>query len=405
MPAAPQHRSLLRSGDHGPRVRAVREQLEAAGQPAGPSADPEAFDEGLKQAVRAFQQQHGLGADGIVGPETSRALDAARWRLGDRLLRYVPGHLIVGDDVADLQARLLRLGLLRSRADGVLGPETERALRDLQAEVGLVPDGTCGPDTLRALAQLARTVSGGDATALREREVVHTAGTSLAGRVVVLDPGHGGDDTGAVGHGLVEADVVLDLAGRLERRLAASGVTTVLTRGASQNPSPVERAALAGRVRADVVLSLHCDAVGGGPGRGVATFSWGDPRSGRVSPTGARLADLALREIVARTDLVDCRSHPAQWDLLRLTRMPAVRIELGYLSDPGDARRLADPEFRDTCAEALLVAVQRLYLPEEEDATTGMLRVDDVMARVRAAEEAEAAAARARGPRSEPPAS
>lgn len=68
--------------------------------------------------------------------------------------------------------------------------------------------------------------------------------------------------------------------------------------------------------------------------------------------------------------------------------MPAVRVELGYLSDPGDARRLADPGFRDTCAEAVLVAVQRLFLPEDDQTDTGRLDVRDVMARVHAAEAA-----------------
>ncbi len=51
------------------------------------------------------------------------------------------------------------------------------------------------------------------------------------------------------------------------------------------------------------------------------------------------------------------------WDLLRRTRMPAVRLDLGYLTNPGDAARLADPSFRDLVAEAIVVAVQRLYLP------------------------------------------
>ena len=97
---------------------------------------------------------------------------------------------------------------------------------------------------------------------------------------------------------------------------------------------------------------------------------------------GERLASLVQREICARTDLVDCRIHPRTWDLLRHTRMPAVRVEVGHLSHPGDARRLADPAFRDTLAEAIVVAIQRMYL-QDEDATTGTLRVDDVLARAR----------------------
>jgi N-acetylmuramoyl-L-alanine amidase len=58
--------------------------------------------------------------------------------------------------------------------------------------------------------------------------------------------------------------------------------------------------------------------------------------------------------------------------------MPAVRLELGHLTHPGDAARLADPAFRDTVAEALLVAIQRLYLPADLDAPTGVLRLKDL---------------------------
>jgi N-acetylmuramoyl-L-alanine amidase len=55
--------------------------------------------------------------------------------------------------------------------------------------------------------------------------------------------------------------------------------------------------------------------------------------------------------------------------------MPAVRIEIGYLSNPGDAGRLADPDFRDVLAEAVVAAVQRLYLPPDQDQDTGSLRI------------------------------
>ena len=61
------------------------------------------------------------------------------------------------------------------------------------------------------------------------------------------------------------------------------------------------------------------------------------------------LAERVQEELAARTDLLDCRTHPRTWDLLRLTRMPAVRVELGYLSHEADARRLASPVFQDDC--------------------------------------------------------
>ena len=58
--------------------------------------------------------------------------------------------------------------------------------------------------------------------------------------------------------------------------------------------------------------------------------------------------------------------------------MPAVRIDVGYLTNPGDAARLSDPDFRDVLAEAVVVAVQRVYLDPDHDAQTGVLRVSEL---------------------------
>ena len=55
-----------------------------------------------------------------------------------------------------------------------------------------------------------------------------------------------------------------------------------------------------------------------------------------------------------------------------------MRVDLGYLSNPQDAKRLSDPAFRDQLAEAIIVAIQRLYLSAEDDAKTGTLRISDL---------------------------
>jgi len=64
--------------------------------------------------------------------------------------------------------------------------------------------------------------------------------------------------------------------------------------------------------------------------------------------------------------------------LLRLTKSPTIRLELGYLTNPKDAARLNDPNFRDTLAEGLVISIQRLFLSVEEDAKTGTLRIEDL---------------------------
>ncbi len=377
---------LFRLGDHGPAVAQVRDHLARLGLLIGEPAQrlddaslDAQFDPAVEQAVRAFQQQRGLNADGIVGVETWRRLDDARWRLGDRVLRLVSRRMVTGDDVVALQRRLLELGFDPGRVDGVFGPDTDHALRDLQRNLGIPLDGLCGPVTFKALDRLARTVTGGEPHALREAERLRRSGPGLAGKVVVIDPGHGGADPGVRAHGMTEAEVTSDLAARIEGRLAAVGVVAVLTHGRlPDSADPIAdgpRAHLANEVDADLVLSLHCDGSANAHAQGVATFFYGAGRHGVHSVVGEAFADLLQDEVVARTDLLDGRVDGKTWELLRGTRMPAVRLELGYLTHPGDAARLADAAFRDAVAEAVLVALQRLYLPGQVDLTTADIGV------------------------------
>lgn len=361
----------FRRGDSGPAVAEVQAALVALGRlPAVPVVAD--FDAATDTAVRGFQQDRGLVSDGIVGPETYAALQAARLRLGDRLLTWQT-RMLVGDDVAALQERLTELGFDTGRADGVFGPLTESALRSFQREYGLRADGVCGPATLRALRQLGRLVVGGRPQVLRETERLHASGSALAGKVVVLDPGHGATDRGASAHGLEEASLAQDLAFRLEGRLQAMGVRVLLTRGWDGRPSDEERAAFANEAAADLLLSLHVDHADSPSCEGVASYHFGT--AGESSTVGERLASLVQREVVARTGMRDCRVHPKTWTLLRLTQMPAIRLELGHVTNRDDAERLADAGFMDTVAEAVLVAVQRLYLPGEQDPPTGALRL------------------------------
>ncbi len=329
------------------------------------------FDDATELAVRHFQQQRGLNVDGIVGPETYGALVSAHWRLGDRVLAHESGQMLVGDDVLTLQTQLMEMGYDVSRTDGWFGPRTASALRSFQRDYGLRADGVSGPATLHALRQLGRRVVGGRPQLLREELALASAGPNLLGKRIVIDPGHGGEDPGGRYEEHTEADLAWDFASRLEGRLAALGITTWLTRGPNNGATDERRAQFANEVDADLVISLHVDDFASPRAHGIATYYFGGTETS--STVGERLAGLVQRELVARTGLLDGRSHAKSWALLRMTRMPAVRVDIGYLSSPVDRGYLLDPVFRDTIAEGLLVAVQRLYLPPEDDAPTGQL--------------------------------
>ncbi|RNL75404.1 N-acetylmuramoyl-L-alanine amidase [Nocardioides marmorisolisilvae] len=374
--------TTFRNGDAGPAVTQIVGLLDQLGLIEGDL--PGSFDDRVELAVRTFQQQRGLHVDGVVGVATFRRMDEARWTLGDRILTHLPGSLMAGDDVFALQRRLLELGFKVGRVDGYFGPETEAGLRDFQRNVGIPADGTCGPLTLKMLAQLAPMVSGGAPNAMRAQERIRDAGPQLGGKIVVIDPSPGQHLPDEYAE--TAAEIVHDLAARIEGRLVATGVQAFLTASRSGRhraevedaTQETERAQFANRANAHLSISLAVDASANTDACGVATYFFGSEKHNTRSSTGERFASLVQREIVARTDLVDLRTHAKAWEFLRRTRMPAVQVDAGYLSNPGDAQRLADPGFRDVLAEAVVVAVQRFYLSPEADAHTGVLRLSEL---------------------------
>ena len=207
--------------------------------------------------------------------------------------------------------------------------------------------------------------------------------------VVVIDPGHGGEDAGAVGAGgLEEKDVTLALGLALRRELELrSDIAVVMTRTGDVMMLPPERAALANRSRADIFIALHVNSWTGRSVSGYETFYYGDPSDEHVealtaiegaaeanaarpqdavslSPWEQRqyhrrasraLAELVQSELVSRPGLkaVDRGVKQGRFGVLRLTRMPAVLVELGFISNPAEEMRLRSEEARRTMVDAL----------------------------------------------------
>ncbi|MFD2471438.1 N-acetylmuramoyl-L-alanine amidase [Amycolatopsis silviterrae] len=373
---------VLRRGDAGPDVAEIRSIL--AGMdllpPVAGTERYNTFDVAVEQAVRAFQQRRGLITDGVVGPATYQALKGASYHLGSRPLQYLLSSPVQGDDVFTLQERLTELGFDAGRPDGYFGPQTERALRTFQRDMRLTSDGICGPATIRELHRLSSPrARGGRPVFLREQEQVRQAGPRLRGKRIVIDPGHGGEDLGVVAGGLREADIAWDLARRLEGRMQATGMEALISRGPNHSPTDFERARFANDAGADLFLSLHSDGNPSPRAQGVASFHFGTG-NGTTSTVGELLAGFIQREVAARTGLLDCRTHYKTWEIFTRTRCPAVRVEIGYLTNPDDAARLGDPAFRDVVAEGILIAVKRLYLLGEGDQPTGTFTFADVLA-------------------------
>jgi N-acetylmuramoyl-L-alanine amidase len=144
------------------------------------------------------------------------------------------------------------------------------------------------------------------------------------------------------------------------------------------DPSATARSEIANAFGADLVISLQTDSYPNEKAHGVATFYFGS-ETGNSSLTGETLSGYIQREIAARTDFQNCGTHARTWDLLRLTQAPTVELVAGYLSNPGDVSRLTDPAVRDAVAEAVVVAVKRLYLLDRDDQPTGTYKFSELL--------------------------
>lgn len=216
-------------------------------------------------------------------------------------------------------------------------------------------------------------------------------------RRIVIDPGHGGSDPGArSADGLAESTVTLDVARRLADRLVArTGADVILTRDRDTYVPLEERAVRANRAGGDLFLSIHCNSSENPASRGVSTYVL-DATDDRVAARVARrengeyerdplgdpevfriLADLRLIGSASRSthladtiqhgllehlrarypDIADLGLHTARFHVLVGARMPAVLIELSFLSNPVEAARLGDDQYRSDLADAIADAV------------------------------------------------
>ena len=358
---------LLRLGDSDEAVAVVRSVLNKVGCIGNDSTESLIVDEHLSTGIRFFQQTHGLKADGIIGPQTWARLLEAQWNLGERELLFTPEALMRGRDVTALQRRLSDLGFNCGRVDGIFGPRTDIALREFQENLGLDVDGVCGAKTVSAFQGLARAITGGRAERLRDAHTFDGQRTGLAGKVIVLDPGHGGEDAGSTANNVIERDVVADIAVRLERLLSQQDVVVLMTRPpqafAGAVPDDEARALFANSQQADAVLSLHLDECDSPLASGVAAFYFGGGRFGGHSETGQILAWKLVESLSSTTGLTNLRAHTRQWDLLRLTTMPAVRLYMGYVTNAGDSAKFADETFRELVAQSLTSALADTFTP------------------------------------------
>lgn len=190
--------------------------------------------------------------------------------------------------------------------------------------------------------------------------------------VVVIDPGHGGNDEGARSHGVTEKAMTLDIALRVNRMLAAFNVPTVLTRGDDRYVALSERVAIANKIDNAIFVSIHFNQSADQSGNGVETFyadqkvppgldwTWIGFFSKPAPPqtdNGETLAGFIQTSLVSRLSEFNRGIKSRSLYVVRHTRCPAVLVEGGFLSNLMEAQLLTNTDYRDRMAAAIVEGI------------------------------------------------
>ncbi|MDD5719367.1 MAG: N-acetylmuramoyl-L-alanine amidase [Candidatus Krumholzibacteria bacterium] len=227
----------------------------------------------------------------------------------------------------------------------------------------------------------------------------------LAIRTVVIDPGHGGSDPGVAGvGGLLEKDINLEVGLRLAEYLRQQGLQVVLTRQDDRHLGLAERAEIANTAGGDLFISLHCNAWYNGAARGLETYFLSPAKSdwsqsvealenrdhtaaddvefivwdlvqNRYISASSDLAEVIQAEVSHALGLPDRGVRQAGFRVLVGAWMPAVLIEMGFLTHPDEARQLRNDRYQRALARAVGDAILT-YRAQVERRVAGMTAED-----------------------------
>jgi N-acetylmuramoyl-L-alanine amidase len=404
------------------RVQRIAATLQSKGEGTAPSTCARAIERDLaslepfRPAARVLEAiDEGLAGEGALIP-SGGAFDGGTLSVGiaPKIVRIEEWP---GEESARVVVVLDRAARFRAADEGAAGARGSRTFVELDGvDVGTVDRDVPMSGIVTRMRAEATTTGARVALELTGhayRRVFHllepyrividvarhppggpsSRGTRAVSRVV-LDPGHGGTDPGAIGPaGVKEKDVTLEIAKKVAPVLARQGMQVLLTREDDHFITLEERTARANGYAADLFVSIHCNAAPDHTRRGVETYvldTSKDEMAGRIAARenatsqaataelgsilasmrmadqatrSAKLADLLQRAAMASLktpypDAQDGGVHTAAFYVLVGARMPGVLFETSYISNPMDEERLASDDYKQRLADGIVNAVK-----------------------------------------------
>jgi N-acetylmuramoyl-L-alanine amidase len=343
-------------GDRGKRVVDVQTRLAAVDYFLGREGADGLFGPHTENAIRAFQQQRLLLADGVVEDNTWTELVEAGYEPGERLL-YLRVPYMRGDDVLYLQRRLNELGFDSGPVDGIFGPPLEEAVTEFQRNAGLNVDGIVGETTLDRLRRLRQVNHQEHVGGIPDRMDGYVGRSSLPGLRVSIEPAPLGLERDSQGEaGRSERDLSLALAKRLAGLLEDAGALVYLLHGEVDILSLYERTEAASAWEPDVHVGIHHCHSPRPRAQGAAAFYFAN--TVYDSRAGKRLAGYIVDALSGELGRVDLHKHGRNYACLREVKPLSVLVEPGFISHPEEGLQLADPVVIGREAVAILHGIE-----------------------------------------------
>jgi N-acetylmuramoyl-L-alanine amidase len=210
----------------------------------------------------------------------------------------------------------------------------------------------------------------GLATTLRN-ETVLTASFSmpLSKKVILIDPGHGGADPGKVSGSTDEKDINLQIAMILQAYLETADATVFMTRiddddiGQTKKSDMYARKLTANTSQADIFVSIHQNSYPSSSVQGAQVFYF------NRSDNSKKLAECIQKQIKSFADYYNKfqAKENSNYYVLKQTTMPAVIVECGFLSNPGEKWKLQDPDYQDRIAWAIYMGIVDYFKMQEQE--------------------------------------
>ncbi|MCY1118150.1 N-acetylmuramoyl-L-alanine amidase [Bacillus safensis] len=228
-----------------------------------------------------------------------------------------------------------------------------------QGQTLLLTDAQTVPNAIRKVIGTkqisAFTVVGGTSTI--QTNVIMQLKNAVLGETIFIDPGHGAQDAGAIGNGLLEKNINLEVALKLQSRLHQAGALTVMSRTSDTFDSLQTRVSKGAQASADIFISIHANANDNSRANGTETYY----DTTYAAANSIKLAQKVQPQMVSALGTRDRGVKTAGFYVIKYSRMPSILLETGFVTSPIDASILKSSAAKDRLASGIATGVSNYF--------------------------------------------